>query len=88
MLSDTPPTDAEVAAMTPRQLKTYEAQVRRAAARQGCALVKSRRRDPNAGDYGTYGLVDRRSRALVLGSRYHGFGYSLNDIHAALVEVE
>ena len=38
--------------------KVRENRLRRMADRQGYRLVKSRRRDPRARDYGTYGLVD------------------------------
>ena len=38
--------------------KTHEARVRRAAKRRGLILVKSRRRDPGALDYGLYVVVD------------------------------
>ena len=93
MLSDTPPTDGEVAAMSSREYRSYEARVRRAAQRQGLALCKSRTRDPRALDYGTYGLVQVtapgghwRSRLLVVGDHSTGYGCALNEIHAALVE--
>ena len=38
--------------------KVRENRLRRMAARQGLQLLKSRRRDPRALDYGTYWLVD------------------------------
>ena len=38
--------------------KVLENRLRRMAARQGLQLIKSRRRDPRALDYGTYSLVD------------------------------
>jgi hypothetical protein len=38
--------------------KVRENRLRRAASRQGLLLVKSRRRDPKAHDYGLYLLVD------------------------------
>ncbi len=44
--------------MSPVQYKTYENRLRRAAERQGYMLVKSRRRDPYATDYGKYVLVE------------------------------
>ncbi len=44
--------------MNPVQYKTYENRLRRAAERQGYMLVKSRRRDPRAIDYGKYVLVE------------------------------
>ena len=39
--------------------KVRENRLRRMATRQGLHLVKSRRRDPQALDFGTYGLADR-----------------------------
>lgn len=93
MLSSVVPSDREVAAMSDRRLRSYEAQVRRAAKRQGLSLVKSRRRDPNAYDYGLYGLVEVtsrgghwRSRSMVMGDQNTSYGFSLREIHAALVE--
>jgi hypothetical protein len=38
--------------------KTRETRLRRMAERQGLALVKSRRRDPLAKDYGLYWVID------------------------------
>ena len=38
--------------------KVRENRLRRMASRQGLQLLKSRRRDPRALDYGTYWLVD------------------------------
>jgi hypothetical protein len=51
------PTRAELDAMTPREVKSLETRLRRAAERRGYRLEKSRRRDPAAYDYGTYQLV-------------------------------
>lgn len=39
--------------------KVRENRLRRAAARQGLALAKSRRRDPRALDFGLYWLTDQ-----------------------------
>jgi hypothetical protein len=44
-----------------------ENRVRRMAKRQGLVLVKSRRRDPRAFDFGGYGLRDPRTNGLVFG---------------------
>lgn len=82
MLEEVVPTDVEVEGMTPRQFKTYESKVRRAAKRQGLTLVKSRRRDPRAADYRSYWLMDERTRWLVAGGE---FGWFLNEVHARLV---
>jgi hypothetical protein len=68
--------------------RTREMKLRRMAARQGLALVKSRRRDPRALDFGTYWLVDAndpkpaRSHAPWIGHP-DGFG-SLDEVEAFL----
>jgi hypothetical protein len=55
------------------------------ARRQGLDLRKSRRRDPQALDYGGYQLVDPGSNWLVFGELAgRGFGASLDDIEAYL----
>lgn len=53
--------------------KVVENRARRIAQRQGLRLVKSRRRDPQAIDYGTYMLVDDRNR-VVGGAERMNFG--------------
>ena len=45
-------------------LKVEEARLRRMAHRQGFILSKSRRRDPNALDYGLYALLDSTGGAV------------------------
>jgi hypothetical protein len=45
--------------------KVRENRVRRAAERQGLRLIKSRRRDENAWDHGTYGLLSAETSAVV-----------------------
>jgi hypothetical protein len=56
--------------------KVRENLLRRMADRQGLALVKSRRRDPRALDYGRYRLV--RGRSTVLDTK------ALDDVEAYL----
>ncbi|MDT5125622.1 MAG: hypothetical protein QOH54_1266 [Mycobacterium sp.] len=51
-----------------QDFKVHENRLRRAAHRQGLRLVKNRRRDPRAHDYGTYALVFLGKRALVCGA--------------------
>jgi hypothetical protein len=56
------------------------------AERQRLQLMKSRRRDPSAWDYGTYMLIDPYTNAVVqqdfaIGQ---GYGLSLDDIEAYL----
>lgn len=55
-----------------RQEKVRENRVRRAAVRQRLILVRSRRRDTNAPDYGTYMLVDEMTNGVVLGAPVTG----------------
>jgi len=67
--------------------KVRENRLRRAAERQGLRLEKSRRRDPNALDYGTYQLIHTYTRAVVHDAgRDHqqGFGLSLDDVEEFL----
>ena len=52
---------------------------RRAAARQGLALRRTRRRDRRALDYGTYALV-----AVVPGVADRGEGLTMDDVERAL----
>lgn len=46
-------------------LKIIENRLRNVAKRRRLTLIKSRRRDPMAFDFGTYTLVDRYGRALA-----------------------
>jgi hypothetical protein len=66
--------------MTSTTDKTRETRLRRMAQRQGLTLVKSRRRDPRATDYGTYVLADENKVLVVWG------GLDLDDIERALNE--
>jgi hypothetical protein len=61
--------------------KTRENRLRRMADRQGFVLRKSRRRDPQALDFGTYQLVDL-DNDIVLGDGavFSGFGCDLDEI--------
>jgi ribosomal protein L34 len=52
---------------TSTQEKVRENRLRRMATRQGLQLVKSRRRDPRALDYGTYWLVDESGVEVASG---------------------
>jgi hypothetical protein len=54
-----------------------EARVRRMARRQGLALMKSRRRNPEVPDFGGYWLTDPFRNALVFGGDW---GASLEEI--------
>ena len=48
--------------------KVRENRLRRMASRQGLQLMKSRRRDPRALDYGTYWLVDASGVEVARGN--------------------
>jgi hypothetical protein len=58
--------------------KVRENRLRRMAERQGYQLVKSRRRDPRAWDYGTWGIIDPFTNAWVLHDFATGRGYGLD----------
>lgn len=57
--------------------KVRENRLRRAAARQGLRLEKSRRRDPRALDFGAWWLVDAKSGGIVFGRDGAGAGVEL-----------
>jgi hypothetical protein len=63
--------------------KVRENRARRAAQRQGLHVVKSRRRDALAADFGTYAIVDGNNN-LIAGDYNTGFGLSLDDVEMAL----
>jgi hypothetical protein len=88
MAYDLPPIYSveQIDAMTERQHKTYETRCRRAADRQGLQLEKSRARDENAIDFGTYRLVDQRSGAVAMRAwdLPGSFGANLGDIASYL----
>jgi hypothetical protein len=68
--------------------KVRENRLRRMAERQGLRLEKSRRRDPNAWDYGTWQLTDARTNAIVAQNFAigQGYGLSLDDIEERLTQ--
>jgi hypothetical protein len=63
-------TGAEIDAMSAGEFKVYENLCRRAAQRQGYKLVKSRRRDPRAADFGSYWLIDHDTGGAVEGGEW------------------
>ena len=69
---------------TDKEVKVKENRLRRAAERQGLRLVKSRRRDPRAFDYGKYMLVDVQTNAVVHGLVAGRIGADLDDVEAYL----
>jgi hypothetical protein len=65
--------------------KIRENRLRRAARRQGLMLVKSRRKDPRATDYGTYMLVNpNRNNTIVAYGLPDGYGLTLDKIEEQL----
>ena len=61
--------------------KVRENRARRAAQRQGMRLIKSRRRDPRALDYGQFWLVDIYTNGAVTSGQ---FGISLDEVEEFL----
>ena len=68
----------------PDEYKIRENRLRRMAERQGVALVKSRRRDPRALDYGKYMIVDPTTTGIVQGAGSAGPCMDLDDVEAWL----
>ena len=68
--------------MSPMEVeeKVRENKLRRVAERRGFQIVKSRRKDPQAVDFGGYMLTDIRTNAVVLGSGAFAYSATLEDI--------
>jgi hypothetical protein len=64
--------------------KVREARARRAAQRQGLKLVRSRRRDAQAADFGRYTLVDPDTNRAVAGELDSASAMTLDDVEAWL----
>jgi len=64
--------------------KVLENRLRRMAERQGMQLIKSRRRDPKAIDFGGYMLVDIATNAAVIGGSPYAYSASLEDVERHL----
>lgn len=60
--------------------KIRENRLRRAARRQGMMLMKVRRRDPDAVDYGRYWLIDPSTNCVVSGFDGYNNTGSLDDV--------
>jgi len=63
-----------------------EQRLRRAVARLGYKLVKSRCRTPEASVYGTFGIIDPDRNWWIAGNREEGYGLDLDDIERWLSE--
>ncbi len=79
-MNDDIPTTAELADMTSQDYKVLENRLRRAAARQGLRLEKSRLRDHRAIGYGTYQLVDDATDTVVSSGLPSGYGLGLDQV--------
>jgi hypothetical protein len=64
--------------------KVRENRLRRVAERRGMKLLKSRRRDPDAIDFGGFMLVDAYTNAVIEGATHHAYSASLDDIETVL----
>ncbi len=64
--------------------KVKENRLRRMADRQGLRLLKSRRRDPRAYDFGGYMLVDHQTGGADFGSNPLPYSLSLDDVEMYL----
>lgn len=65
--------------------KVRENRLRRMAGRQGLKLVKSRRRDERAVDFGGYMLVDEQTKEAVLGSGFFLYQSDITEVECYLV---
>jgi len=66
--------------------KVRENRARRTAARRGWKLVKSRRRDPQALNYGEFMIVDQRTGFVVIGGRDDWDWLSLEQVEDWLLD--
>lgn len=64
--------------------KVRENRLRRMAERQGFRLLKSRRRDHLAPDYGGFMLVDGYTNNVVTGAHHFAYSADLNEVEAFL----
>ena len=65
--------------------KVRENKARRTLARRGYVLVKSRRRDPHAFDFGGYIITDQYNR-VVTGTDPVAFSLTLDDVYDFIEE--
>ena len=68
-----------------RSEKVRENRLRRVAYRRGLRLMKSRRRDPMAIDYGGWMLVDLYNNFVVSGADPYPFSMDLDEVEEFLV---
>jgi hypothetical protein len=72
--------------MTATAEKVRENRLRAAAERQGYRLVKSRRRDPRATDYGGYMIVDLHHNYAEAAGMGDGFQMTIDDVEKWLTD--
>ena len=70
------------------EIKTKENRLRRKADRYGWHLSKSRRRDPDALDYGMYAILDNQTGATVHATGWFTHCLTLDDVEAKLIDDE
>ncbi len=63
-----------------------EARLRRMLHRRGLKLLKSRRRDPKALDYGGYMVANLVSGVVVFGETPHSFCWTLDNVEKFLAD--
>jgi hypothetical protein len=80
------PSNTTPKANTEGSAKVRENRIRRIAARRGYQLLKSRRRDPKAYDFGGYMLADLQSGAAVFGSDPFAYAATLDEVETFLDE--
>lgn len=66
--------------------KVRENRIRRMAGRQGFVLVKSRRRDERALDYGLFDLVNASGQSVMTGETDYSFKFTLDQVEAFLLK--
>jgi hypothetical protein len=74
------------AAMKSNVERTFENRLRRMAHRQGFAVRKSRRRDPQACDFEGYMIADRETGLLIAGADPLAFSFTADDVYKFLTE--
>lgn len=68
---------------TEAEFKVRENRMRRVLKRRGYRLMKSKRRDPRAYDFGGYMIIDARTNGVVRGTETGlSFELSLDDVEA------
>lgn len=68
--------------------KVRENRLRAAARRQGYQIVKSRRRDPRAPDYGGYMIVNPHNNSAEVGGMGDSFQMTIDDVEKWLTSDE